>query len=147
METGSYEGGSHANPGGVYQGRVGQVEGLPQFWRNLNDSREMGIIQAAIHDAAFAAGWKSIADYTLYQNVSSFHIFGTRKTMTDVTPRYCEFVRWMPVTPPVAEPLSGVANLQTPHERCNAALPDLIQELDAADENGNNYYVGSNGLR
>lgn len=137
MQVGSYEGGSSASPGNYYKNKEDQFPDVYAFWEDFNYSVELALIQAAVHDVAVDAGWMTLADFRVFQGDVDYHIFGDRRSFEDVTPRYCEFARWMPGTPPVAEALVGIENLITPHERCGG----LIEYLNSAKANG--YYVGA----
>lgn len=135
MEVTSYEGGNHSNPGGYYKDLFNTQPGLADFWFDFAWSTEMGLIQASVHDAAVESGWKGLADFTLFQGSNGRNIFGSRRHMADVTPRYCEYARWMSASPVRPVGLAEDAGLKSPHERCGG----LIQYLNQAK--ANNYYV------
>lgn len=134
MQVGSYEGGSHANPGTYYKDRLDEFPELALFWRDFADSVEMGLIQASVHDAAVAEGWMTLSDYDLFNAETDYHIFGTRRSFEHLSGRYCEYARWMPVQP--TRPLGLAANTPTPRAECGR----LLTYLDQA--RANRYYVG-----
>lgn len=137
MQVTAYEGGSHARLGSYYK-RNDPPEHLVAFWRNFHDSVENALIQSAVNDAAINAGWMGLSDFDLFQNYTDGgYIFGTRKSFDDVTPRWCEYVRWMPTNkePPVGMSASDVVD---PKQKCGG----LIDYLNQAAANG--YYAGDN---
>jgi hypothetical protein len=136
MQVGSYEGGNHADYGTHYYGRTDEFPGLKAFWRDFHDSTEFGLIQAAVHDRAVDAGWKTLADFDMFERRAESTIFGTRRTFADVNPIWCEFARWMPRNPPKPKGLEDAVDLKSPHQKCGA----MIDYLNQARNNG--YYVG-----
>ncbi|MEM6650468.1 MAG: hypothetical protein AAF603_09485, partial [Pseudomonadota bacterium] len=135
MQVASYEGGSHVDWGNYYKRRVREFPEIKAFFLDFHNSVEMGVIQAAAHDAAVAAGWKTLADFSLVNGSGGYNNFGTRRYFEDANPRYCEYARWMPAKPKVSEALKDVSGLISPHARCG----DMIDYLNQAKANG--YYV------
>lgn len=136
MEVASYEGGNHASPGADLLSAFDQIEGLDDFWFDFSHGVEIALIQAAVHDAAVDAGWKSIADYSLFQGANGAFIFGTRQNFDDISPRYCEYARWMSARPAVPAKLAHMPYLATPYEKCGGLIDYFAR---ARNEN---YYLG-----
>lgn len=137
METASYEGGNHTDPGAAMRARFEETPGLKAFWTDFSQSLELALIQAALHDAAvYDAGWRSLSDYMLFSEQQGWHVFGTRANFFDASPRWCEYARWMPAQPAVPPAMAALADLETPHARCGG-LVELFKDARA-----NGYYVG-----
>ena len=95
----------------------------------------MGLVQTAVHDAAVDAGWVGISDFMPFEGGAPFYAFGARQDFDHVTPRYCEYVRWMHSNPTVPVGLED-DNPTIPQARCGAMIAYLNQAK------ANNYYVG-----
>ncbi len=135
MQVGSYEGGNHTNVGKHWTGKRQQYPQIDAFHLNMHRSVEMAIIQAAVHDAAVDAGWMGLSDFGTIQRHPAQHIFGARRFFDDVTPIWCEYVRWMKQD--LAQPVGLPADNSEPgpFQKCGA----VIDYLNAAKDNG--YYL------
>ena len=122
MQVGSYEGGNHTNVGKHWTGKRQQYPQIDAFHLNMHRSVEMAIIQAAVHDAAVDAGWMGLSDFGTIQRHPAQHIFGARRFFDDVTPIWCEYVRWMKQD--LAQPVGLPADNSEPgpFQKCGAVI-------------------------
>lgn len=139
MQVTSYEGGNHTDLGTHWLGKVTEYPQLKDFNFDLHRSTEMALMQTAVHDAAIAAGWIGLADYSTFQPGFWYNMFGARKNFGDVTPIWCEYVRWMDPAQDLPEGVEA-GGFTTPQQKCGA----MVDYLNQAKANG--YYLGDDTI-